>query len=259
MIDLWRYKRFFAFGCSFTQYYWPTWADVIAKGMPQAEFYNFGLSGLGNMAISSRVSEAGCRFRFNQDDLVMVMWSTMCREDRWVRGSWRMTGNIFTQTDYGDDFVDKHVDTVGYLIRDLSLINLTTSYLKNTDAAFLFMPSVPFDHQQVSKNQPVSDIIGLYKDVIDSMPRSMYELEMCGNWGPGHSYHHPIMGVYNDNHPTPLNYAGYLDKIGINIGKDVYEYATDAEHRLRSLKTEKDLCVEFDYHGRVAKMNNLMF
>jgi hypothetical protein len=63
-VDFTKYKRFFAFGCSFTCYIWPTWADVVSKEMPQAKFYNLGKTGAGNLCISSKVAEANNRFKF---------------------------------------------------------------------------------------------------------------------------------------------------------------------------------------------------
>ena len=46
-IDFNKYKRVFAFGCSFTNYIYPTWADLIMHEMPSAECYNFGKAGGG--------------------------------------------------------------------------------------------------------------------------------------------------------------------------------------------------------------------
>ena len=46
-----KYKRVFAFGCSFTCYRWPTWADLIGKQCEGAEFRNYGKSGAGNLFI----------------------------------------------------------------------------------------------------------------------------------------------------------------------------------------------------------------
>lgn len=259
MIDTGRYKRLFVFGCSFTRYYWPTWADIMAKSMPQAEFYNFGISGIGNLAITSRISEANRRFKFNRDDLIMVMWSTMCREDRWFKGGWRMTGNIFTQVDYDDDFISNHVDTIGYLIRDLSMINLVDSYLRSINVDFVFMPSVPFDHQQPLENDRVSSIIELYDGLIKSMPTSMYELEMNGDWVTGHSYHHPTLGFFHDSYPTPIRYLGYLQKIGLDVSEHAKMHAIDAEAKLKFLKTERALCEAFGFYERISKIDGIMF
>ena len=50
-IDFSKYKRLFVFGCSFTQYRWPTWADIIAKDNPHLEYFNTANSGAGNLYI----------------------------------------------------------------------------------------------------------------------------------------------------------------------------------------------------------------
>ena len=101
MIDFKKYKRFFAFGCSMTSYGWPTWADIIAQEIP--EYYNYAQSGGGNLFISCQVTEASLRHKFTDTDLVMVMWSSVAREDRHVNGNWLTPGNIYTQNYYDDN------------------------------------------------------------------------------------------------------------------------------------------------------------
>ena len=44
-------KRIFTFGCSFTNYLWSTWANILGYEFREAEFYNFGKSGAGNQYI----------------------------------------------------------------------------------------------------------------------------------------------------------------------------------------------------------------
>ena len=48
---------------------------------PDVEFYNLGKSGGGNLFISHRIVEANKKYKFNKDDLVVVMWSTFARID----------------------------------------------------------------------------------------------------------------------------------------------------------------------------------
>ena len=47
--------RLFTFGCSFTKYTWPTWADLL--GLEFDEFENWGVSGGGNVCTANRVIE----------------------------------------------------------------------------------------------------------------------------------------------------------------------------------------------------------
>lgn len=109
-------QRLFVFGCSFTNYMWPTWADIVAYdlGIP---YFNYGLPGLGNVGISHRIIEADIKHTFTNDDIIMIFWTSWCREDRISQGNWAANGSIFSKGnplypkflrnywDYGNDIV----------------------------------------------------------------------------------------------------------------------------------------------------------
>ena len=86
-------KRLFAFGCSFTNYRWSTWADCLAPEFD--EFQNWGQSGAGNHYIFNSVMEADQRQSFAAGDTVVVCWTSFTRDDRYVDGLWHTLGNIF--------------------------------------------------------------------------------------------------------------------------------------------------------------------
>lgn len=89
--------RIFAFGCSLTQYFYPTWADILIhqyrnKGY---EGSNWAKSGAGNMYINMRLWEANTIHKFNKDDVILLQWSSMFREDRYHMGKgWWTPGNF---------------------------------------------------------------------------------------------------------------------------------------------------------------------
>ena len=89
--------RVFAFGCSLTQYFYPTWADVLihdykSKGATVGE--NWGRSGAGNQYISTRLWEANTEYNFTKDDVILLQWSSFFREDRYHMGKgWHTPGN----------------------------------------------------------------------------------------------------------------------------------------------------------------------
>ena len=58
-------RRLFTVGCSFTHFYWPTWADIL--GSTYDEYYNWGLSGLGNRAICERLAEISLTQKLTED------------------------------------------------------------------------------------------------------------------------------------------------------------------------------------------------
>jgi hypothetical protein len=88
-----KYNRLFAFGCSFTSYNWPTWPDIIKYDL-QIPTENWGLCGQGNVGMMHRMLEADIKNSFNENDLIITVWSTWHREDRYL-GSWTLSGNIF--------------------------------------------------------------------------------------------------------------------------------------------------------------------
>ena len=62
--------KLFTFGCSYTNYYWPTWSDLL--GYQFDEHQNWAISGLGNNAIMQRVNEALTKNKVTEDDYVVV-------------------------------------------------------------------------------------------------------------------------------------------------------------------------------------------
>jgi hypothetical protein len=64
-------KRCFAFGCSYTKYRWPTWADVIGENF---HFYkNYGRGGASNLYILQKFIQANDLYKFTKDDVILVM------------------------------------------------------------------------------------------------------------------------------------------------------------------------------------------
>jgi len=68
-------RRLFTFGCSFTNYKWKTWADII--GTQFEEFQNWGKSGSGNFFISSSLYECHSINKITKDDVVLIMFSSI--------------------------------------------------------------------------------------------------------------------------------------------------------------------------------------
>lgn len=65
-------KRCFAFGCSYTNYSYATWADLI--GVNFKEYYNYGRAGCSNTYIMNRIIEADHIYKFDPaTDFVIVM------------------------------------------------------------------------------------------------------------------------------------------------------------------------------------------
>lgn len=244
-IDLTKYKRLFTFGCSFTNYRYPTWAHILSKSMPDCELHNLGKSGGGNLFIANRITEANKKFKFSETDLIVVMWSTLCREDRFVNDNWLIPGNIFTQDDYPNSFIEKFCDPIGYLIRDLSLVELSKAYLDSLPCDNYMMLSVPFDYQIYDKTEKTDDILNTYSDLIKSFPPTLFEFGMNKRWTTDVEYEMSDGKLQIDYHPTPMNYYNYLTKLGFELSSQAKDYAMESENTYRTMKTFEQLQATF--------------
>ncbi len=216
MINFSKYKRFFAFGCSMTRYYWPTWADIIAQEI--SESYNYGKSGAGNLFISAQIAEAHQRYNFNKDDLIMCMWSGVAREDRYIKNYWQTPGNIFTQDYYDKKFVENYVDIRGYILRDMSLISLTCGFLENLNIDFYMLNMMPFNLLQIDRAYDTelnNDITNVFQETLRKVKPDLSTVELNGEWPAREIYHNPNQKI--DYHPSTKQYLQYLQKIFPNI------------------------------------------
>lgn len=205
------YKRLFVFGCSMTNYDWPTWADILSQEIP--EYYNYGQSGGGNLFISNGVVEANIKHKFNENDLVIVMWSSVSREDRYKNG-WVTPGNIYTQGVIDMEFVYKWADTKGYLIKDLALVELTREYLKNLPCDSDMLAMCKFDDQVIlddRKEDAFNDVLEHYKETIESIKPDILDTVYKGVWPKTPIRGWGGQGQDADYHPTPMGHYKYLE------------------------------------------------
>jgi hypothetical protein len=186
-------NRLFTFGCSFTNYCWPTWADIVGSEFDQ--FENWGMNGGGNLFILNSLTECVKRRQINKDDTVIIMWSGITRDDRWINGNWQLEGSVYGRTDYTPDYIEQYVDPTGYLIRDLSIVSATVTLLKSIGCRWYFLSMVPFTYHD--NNIDIEDcreynfdqqIIDLYQSEFEMIRPSVYEVIFNKDWysRPGH-------------------------------------------------------------------------
>lgn len=237
------YKRFFAFGCSLTNYYWPTWADIIGRDI---EFYqNWGVPGAGNHYIFNSIVEANTRYKFNNDDLVIVMWSTMHREDRYKNNRWvDIRGRV------SEEIEIELYDQRGFMIRDLAYITSAIDYLRNTNSRFTAMnvfwhgdhygskpfkeaskniwKGLPFDHTQVY--QP--DVLEFYQDTLTKLHPSVCETILDFDWN-----NTKFKKKIDDYHPIPNEYLEFVNKAwpDIKVSKDTQQWVIEESNKVLEL------------------------
>jgi hypothetical protein len=120
-----KFKRLYTFGCSYTSFFWPTWADIIAYDTT-LPFENWGIHGQGNVGITHRMVECDIKNKWDKDDLVLVLWSSWHREDRYIHKNWTQHGNIFngSMKYYDRHFIKKYWDSNNDIIKNIGSMYL---------------------------------------------------------------------------------------------------------------------------------------
>ena len=152
------YDRLFTFGCSFTNYWWPTWADIL--GLSFKEHQNWGQQGAGNQFIAESISECDIWHNLNSKDLVFISFSSYPRYDYYKDGSWRGRGNILTDRKMEPVFIEKYYSDKGYILKTLNMINLSLSYLKRKKIDYIIttMKDLTTMYGRKPENQIITDI-----------------------------------------------------------------------------------------------------
>ena len=128
--------RIFAFGCSLSQYFFPTWADILIYQYKNKGYHgeNWAKSGAGNQYINTRLWEANTIYKFNKEDIILLQWTSMFREDRYhMNKGWWTPGNFnlnnenksFVLNNYFYDNQNVWADPINAVMRDCALISST--------------------------------------------------------------------------------------------------------------------------------------
>lgn len=169
------YKRCFTFGCSFTRYAWPTWADILHHNN-DIPVTNWALPGIGNQGILSLMLECDLKYKFTDDDLILVMWSSWTREDRFLKGRWKNVGSVFGGLFYDSKFINEYWDWDNDVIRNASAIMLANRSFNISDQ-YSIMPYGDKEFQQMIGPSEKFDFYSQHLPniiSIDQMPNSRF-------------------------------------------------------------------------------------
>lgn len=174
--------RIFTFGCSFTHFIaWPTWADILKKEYNKThEVQNWGKSGACNYYIFNSIIECDVKNQINKDDIVIVMWTSVNRESRYVSGKWITPGNIYNNNGvYPDEFVNHLADERGFALRDFSLAHAIDGFLSKIGCKYYFLSMIDLDNSQ-EKNQ---DLVKKYHKTLAKIRSSVFKTIFNEQWG----------------------------------------------------------------------------
>lgn len=161
------FERVFCFGCSWTHYKWPTWAD-ICRYSTDKPVYNWGLRGIGNVGIFHRLVEANLKHQFTDRDLILVQWTTWTREDRYFK-NWEAGGAVFNNGFYDKKFVDKYWSWNNDIIKNATAIISANAMFKiGYQFTFYPFPVTPdFNYVDPNTNKTLLDF---YRQNLPEVP-----------------------------------------------------------------------------------------
>lgn len=228
-------KRIFTFGCSFTKYLWATWANILGfelKLKYDSQFYNFGRAGAGNTYISNLISQADQYYNFNKNDLVIVCWTSITREDRWRYNQWNCYGNVaFTENFFDDKTKELLIDNTHFLMRDLANIKLTDNLLlSKTQYHFLSMRNIDDDKLFLPQDDYYKKLTKNYENILEKISPGYVEVLWNNNKHTKTLLDSRLFHKYYfDGHPNPVDHFCYLKK--------TFEYEFSDETKLIVKKT----------------------
>jgi hypothetical protein len=231
-------RRLFTFGCSYTSFCWPTWADFVGQGFD--EYYNYGQSGGGNQFILEQVTEADVTHKFNHNDTVIIMWSTYHRHDLYKNNEWITSGNVLNAKPlYDDVYLDKFFDVKGSVLHSLNYIHAAQQILE--DRVTCHMSSMTDITTPLGESPgPFLKIFERYKNVsiFSEFPdlekysfifdHPAWLIEPLGNFTVSNYKDDEFLNVKyspesppnRDAHPTPYMHLDWCKHVGLPIDDD---------------------------------------
>ena len=134
-------KRLFTFGCSYTIWSWPTWADYI--GVNFDAYYNFARSGSDNKNILYNVLNANEKFNFTKDDTIIVMFTSFNRCSYFKQYELFNSGDLVEQQEQ-HPFMNKYPYEAGIYDSWLSAKSIK-NFLDGKGVNYHLQQALPYD------------------------------------------------------------------------------------------------------------------
>jgi hypothetical protein len=178
-----------------------------------------------------------------------------------------LPGNIFSQDEYNAKWVKTYADPLGFLIRDLSFINLTDGFLKSTECQYHFlsmMDIIDADQQghqsfnsfkklnpQTGQYDDVFDIImTMYQDTIHKINKSFYRTLWNNNISLKFEQESKrFEGLFDDGHPWPEESLKYLEEV-------FTDHQFDLETKNRVAEVNSNIINEIKNYTKTEKIKH---
>lgn len=200
-------KRLYTFGCSFTKYKWPTWADFVGS---QFEVYeNWGQPGAGNLFIATQVYECCQRNVVGENDVILVMLSSTNRFDIINNESMFLTeGNIYNSKIFPKEFIKNIWSEEFGIYLTWYNVNSIKRLLDGIGCKYKIMSA--FDLTKLDDDSLMMEDLLIKGRIIHSLHDIRTEFKLNDNLNDfskkmlneGHSYYNFMENGGKDDHPS---------------------------------------------------------
>jgi hypothetical protein len=216
-------RRLFVFGCSFTSYNYPTWADFLGENFD--EYHNYGLGGACNQLIFGRFIEADTLYNFNENDYIIVMLSSIDRFSFYNDNKWKKIMDY----DSGDFLMDcymgeMHSNSWG-LFKTFTFTKTIHDILSLKNIKHKIIKAFPIETKiiQNDSNFPNYEITKKYLNYIDEITNNSESLcEFTKKNYPDSNKYYSHNNII-DRHPTIDMHYEYYKKEFPNYVSDKTE------------------------------------
>ena len=159
--------------------------------------------------------QADITYNINENDLVMISWTNLCREDRYRNNEWHFPGNMYTQDLYDQKYVKHWASPEWYSRRDFAVIKAAWDILNNKGCQFHFIKMVDFKKfNQWSEEdcQNMNDVINFYNFYLSKIEKSFVDVLWGGDFSARAIKDSLIRKNFNDGHPDISEHLLYLEK-----------------------------------------------
>lgn len=205
--------RLFTVGCSFTRYYWPTWADML--GQEYTQYENWGNGGIGNRAILEKLTECVVNNRITKDDTIVVQWSGLHRFDMhqpkpYLPEGWAQGGNMLAAPDFEQCWISSIWNEQSYVMHTLNFIKLAITLLESLPCTW-YMTSL-HDITSEVKRYPTA-----FKNYLPLFEHKRFLPPMDSFFSQYDFPKKTLVDVKNavqiDEHPTPIAHYAWLAEV----------------------------------------------
>lgn len=211
-------KRIFAFGCSFTNYLWTMWPELLQYEF-DCELHNFGRSGASNFFIAHTITQAARTHNFTKDDLILICWSSMYRQESYFDGDWMVTGSLENNPIFTDNsLVWKH-DLEYWQMHNYSVMKSVDEFCLANNLNYNMFCIQDFTKHMGFYDKPMLDsslskhLVALYKPTLDRIAPSYHTVLYNNNLANKARYNIKQHRSFRDYHPLPLEHLDYLENV----------------------------------------------